>query len=727
MLAGETATKPATHSEAAFPAPKRPPLPEVSKRDWLQNPIDAFILARLERAGLEPSEPSDRRTLLRRLSFDLTGLPPTVPEQQRFLADQAPGAIERLVDRLLASPAYGERAAQHWLDLVRWAETDGFNQDAYRPLAWQYRDYVIRAMNDNLPYPRFITQQLAGDELEPDNPAAVIATGLNRLYPDEWNAGDLRRRRQEVLDDITETTSLVFLGLTMGCAQCHDHKFDAISQRDYFGLQAFFTPMLPQNELVIATPDERRQHAAQQAVWEEATSQTRAAMEAILGPHREKAYAAAVAKYDTELQQAIYTPEEKRSAYQKQLAYQASLIVGPKTADAVKSLTGDEKTAYEKLQQRLAEFDSLKPAPLRAALAIVDAPGPAPPTFRLQAGDVRRPQELIEPGFPKLAGGSEEVDPKVDSAKPRAALAQWLTRPDHPLTARVMVNRLWQQHFGEGIVSTPNDFGVMGVPATHPELLDWLAVELVECGGSLKHLHRLMVLSAAYQQSSLVSSQHPQHVRGVEKDPLNKLLWHARRRRLEGESFRDALLTISGELNPQMQGPSALPSLPPKISNHAWTPHPWPHDQHRRSIYILAKRNLRYPLLDAFDYPDMHHSCGRRMTTVTAPQALLVMNSDIVDGRVRHWAGKLLSSEVESGPLVRQAFQEAYGREPSADELADTTNWLTLRALAYEVGGEELSDASQPLPQQGVTLGRGAAVVDFCHALAGSNEFIYVD
>jgi hypothetical protein len=293
------------HGSWPFQPPQRPEVPEVKDKQWVQNPIDAFILNELEEEELGPGARADKLTLLRRVTFDLTGLPPTIEEQQSFLQDDSADAYKKVVDRLLASPRYGERWAQHWLDLVRYAETDGFNQDAHRPDAFRYRDYVIQAFNDDLSYDRFIAQQLAGDELEPDNPQALVATGLNRLYPDEFNAADVKQRRQEILDDITDTTGLVFLGLTMGCAQCHDHKFDEILQTDYYKLQAFFTPMLPRNDMVAATAEEKAAHEQQRKAWEEATAEVRGEIDAIIKPRMEKMIKDAIGKFDADVQAAV--------------------------------------------------------------------------------------------------------------------------------------------------------------------------------------------------------------------------------------------------------------------------------------------------------------------------------------------------------------------------------------------------------------------------------------
>lgn len=698
------------HGSWPFRPPQRTPVPTTSTTAWGENAIDAFVFEKLAAAGLEPSPEPDKRTLLRRVSFDLTGLPPTTDEQAAFLADERIDAYERLVDRLLASPAFGERWAQHWLDLVRYAETDGFKADEHRPNAYKYRDFVVRALNDDMPYDRFVAWQLAGDELEPENPLALIATGYNRLYPDEYNAANLEQRRQEILDDVTGTTGVALLGMTMGCAQCHDHKFDEILQTDYFRLQAFFTPLVPRDDVYDAAPADVERYQQKLAAWEEATREPREQIDALLGPKRAELREYALGKFRTEIREAVALPPEQRTPHQEQIARMAMRQAQVKEADAAKKLTAEDKQRYDDLQKKLAEFDHLRPPPLPQVMAVGDVGRTAPVTFLLDGGNWAKPSDEITPGFPEFLGEpSAEIQSPVSGAAStgrRSALARWITRPDHPLTARVMVNRLWQHHFGVGIVPTANDFGMQGESPTHRELLDWLAVELVDHGWSLKHLHRLMVTSAAYRQTSRVDAASPNAVRAREADPQNHLLWHARRRRLEGEAVRDAMLQIAGRLNSQAYGPSIRPELPEGISkNYAWRPDEHAADRCRRSIYVLAKRNLRYPLFEAFDLPDMHHSCPRRAVTTTAPQSLLLLNGELALEESRQWAGKLRqASGGDDVTIITSAYREAFGRLPQADEVETALQFLRKQA-----------------PAEGETL------VDFCHALLNANEFLYVD
>ena len=702
----------------AFTPPRQVPLPLVKESVWAINPIDNFVLARLEAEGLSPNRRADKLALLRRVTFDLTGLPPTVAEQEAFLADQSPGAYEKVVDRLLASPHYGERWAQHWLDLVRYAETDGFKADDFRPRAHQYRDYVIRALNADLPYDRFICQQLAGDELEPENPDALIATGLNRLYPDEYNAANLEQRRQEILDDITDVTGSVFLGLTIGCCRCHDHKFDPLPQADYYRLQAFFAPMLPRDDLWSADARQRKQYAAQKVAWEKATQPYRTELETLTAAKRAELRRYALSKFRKEIQDAVLTAPAQRTPYQQQIAAMAEKQMRAAEKDVLKKLPPDQRTRCQGLERTIEQVGPQPPAP-PVVMAITDLGRQAPPTHLLAGGDWRKPRKEVQPGFPEILGQAvpdTSIDPGLASTGRRAALARWLTRTDNPLTARVLVNRLWQHHFGAGIVATPNDFGAQGEPPTHAELLDWLAVDFMTHGWSLKRMHRLMVTSATYCQSSQVDRGDPHHARALEVDRSKRLLWHARRRRLEGEATRDAMLSLSGELNRRPFGPSARPRLPERISSYAWTPDADPNNQHRRSIYVFAKRNMRYPLFDAFDLPDMHNSCACRSKTVTAPQALLLLNGDLALECARHWAERLQTEfATDDRALVARAYRAAWGRVGTAAEIQAGLRFL--KAQESVIGAQESA----------ATDARLAALADFCHAVLNANEFLYVD
>ncbi len=546
---------------------------------------------------------------------------------------------------------------------------------------------MIRAFNDDLPYDRFIRHQLAGDELEPNNPQALIATGLLRLYPEEANASNIVQERQEILDDITENTSLAFLGLTVGCARCHDHKFDAIKQIDYYRLQACFAAVLPADDVPIATAEQKSEYDKRMSTWDEATKSIRSAIDSELADERQEAMQDAISAYDPDTIKAINTPPEKRNCMQKQLVAETEEWVESRVERAYRRCSPEERKQYDQQMDELAKFDSMKPQPLPTAMAVYDGDAEAPPTCVLVGGDFHKPGKEVTPGFPEFLGASEP-EIKAPQARPnstgrRTALANWLTRPDHPLTARVIVNRLWQFHFGQGIVATTNDFGAMGGNPSHQELLDWLAAELVANGWHLKPLQRLMVLSAAYCQTSQVDSKEPEQEKALAADASDNLLWHARRQRLEGEALRDAMLEVSDQLNLRMYGPSAMPELPADLasSRYSWDPDTKIEDRNRRSIYVFAKRNMRLPLFEAFDQPDMHNSCPRRTTTTTAPQALELLNGELTAQAVRHWSGKLISNcGDDEAKLVREAYLEAYGRTPRDEEVKAAETFIDAEA-----------------------------------------------
>jgi hypothetical protein len=668
----------------------------------------------------------------------LTGLPPTGAEVAAFLADDSPDAYSRLVDRLLSSPRFGERWAEHWLDLVRYAETEGFKADQLRENAFRYRDYVIDSFNRDRPFDDFIRQQVAGDELEPDNPEALIATGFLRLYADEDNAANLFQRRQEILDDVTDTTSLVFLGLTMGCAQCHDHKFDDILQTDYFRLQAFFVSMA-ERDVPATTLADIATHEAELARWQEATAAVRNEIESLLQPVREDMEKFNLEKYEPAIVTCYQKPAGERTPFEEQISRMVQWRLARQFDEevAAKKLSEGRQTRYAELKKELAEFDSLKPASLPMAMTVSDIGPEAPPTRLLDGGNWRRPTDVLEPGFPEFLGaeppekialaGIHRSEPTTGR---RSQLAHWLTRPDHPLTARVIVNRIWQHHFGRGIVATPNDFGLQGERPTHPELLDWLAVELVENAWSLKHIHRLMVTSSTYRMTSSVTSDDENAIRAAKVDHENKLLWRANRRRLEGEAIRDAMLQVAGELNLQMHGPSARPALPVGVSErYAWEPDKEAAQRNRRSVYVFAKRNLRYPIFEAFDQPDLHQSCARRAVTITAPQSLLMLNSELTLDLSRRWAERLLAEHVNAPrELIGKVYRSAYGRNATDEEINLATVFFSEQSrLVAESAGDMLIPETKDVHPDAQRSFDIEAVADFCHAVFNSNEFITVD
>ena len=708
VLCGESlsAEKPITAEDRAhwaFVSPKRPPVPTVKERRWVRNPIDSFILEQLEENQLRHAPEADRATLLRRLTVDLTGLPPTPDELDSFLADRSPGAYETVVDRLLASPRYGERWAQHWLDLARYADTDGFEFDQARPDAWRYRDWVVQALNRDLPYTTFVRLQLAGDETDPDDPSAFIATGFNRCYPDMVDLNDQALRRQNALNDITETTGLVFLGLTIGCARCHDHKFDPIRLTDFYQLQAFFTPARFRDDYPIASPEARAAYEEQMGAWERSLAAVQAALIRLEAAARAKLAPGEPPGLNDEMIAAFQKPDVDRTPGDVRLVFEALAKDQRVKPAALSAALGPAGTADRRaLLARLARVRQESPRPLPQARGL-DETGPrAPPTFLLQRGDFNAKGAEVVPAFPVVLSGSEtpsRIERTAHSTGRRRALADWLTRPDNPLTARVLINRVWQHHFGRGIVATPSDFGTMGEPPSHPELLDWLATEFVARGWSMKTLHRLMVTSATYRQSSRPDPA------ALAADPENTLFWRQNRQRLDGEALRDALLAVGGRLNLALGGSSVFPELPAELTKLSskgavWPVSPDPADRDRRSLYVFVRRNLRFPFFEAFDRPDTNASCPRRAVTTIAPQALTLLNSALANDAARALASRVeraAGSDIEA--QIRQAYRLAFAREPDPEELR----------LAREF------------------LGREGSLRLFCLALLNANEFLYID
>jgi hypothetical protein len=589
----------------AFRPLVRPDVPAVDAlRDWPRNSLDEFVLVRLVKSSLQPAPEADRVTLIRRLYFDLIGLPPLPGDVDRFAADESPDAYERLVEQLLARPEYGERWGQHWLDLARFAETDGFEHDRVREEAWQYRDWVIGALNADLPFDEFTRRQLAGDEIAS---GFRVATGFLTCGPDMPDINLQDERRHTFLNDLTATVGSVFLGLQVGCAQCHDHKYDPISQQDFYRLRAFFDPAF-------------------------------------------------------------------------------------------------------------AEFSRNKP------VALPDSNNPVTSSSLMIRGDFRRKGPTLEPAFLRIAN-QEDSKPTINEARSnlRTELADWLTKPDHPLVTRTLANRLWQYHFGRGLSETPSDVGVVGDSPLHEELLNWLSTEIPRRGWSLKDIHRLIVTSATWRQSSRLSVDATSAERLAWQqiamdDPGNLYFSRATARRLEGEAIRDTLLAISGQLSQRRGGPGIRPPLPPELVQ-TLLKNQWPvsedaRDYTRRSIYLFVRRNLRYPLFEAFDRPDTNVSCPRRNQSTIAPQALMLLNSEaslqaaetLATG-IRESVGEAPEKQVEA------AWRRVLSRRPTDDEMATAVQFLTATPDALSRG--ERSTA--------------APLVDLCLALLNTNEFLYVD
>jgi len=609
----------------AFQPVKKAAPPAVSKPDWVRNEIDAFVLSRLEARGWQPAPEASRAEWLRRVSFDLGGLPPSPEEIATFEKDDSPGAYETVVDRLLKSPHYGERWAQHWLDVIRFAESEGFEYDRHLPEAWRFRDYVIDSLNRDKPFDRFLIEQVAGDEIAPQDQECLTATIFHRLGPVRRNAGnpEIALSRNDVLAERTDIIGTVFLGLSVGCARCHDHKLEPISQKDYYRLQAYMAATEERN-IVLAS-------AAEQEQRDEATKQLK-----------------------SEIQ---------------------------KVKEQAKKATGDEKN---RLIRRLEELEDQEPSPLPTIPSTWDDFDHRTPIHVLKRGIWEKKGEAVGPRPPGVLVADNLPELPADVTFPRTRLALWLTDPNQPLTARVIVNRLWQHHFGAGLVKTENDFGTQGDRPSHPELIDWLAATLVEKGWRLKSIHRLIVLSSTYRQSSRATDS----LEARREDPENRLLWHFNRRRLSGEEIRDAMLAVSGRLKDEVGGPSVMIPVDPELIQLLYKPSQWKvtpnsaqHD--RRSIYLSAKRNLRLPFLEAFDAPALMSSCARRESSTHAPQALELLN-----GRTSNELAKALARRLEQetvgdrGQIIERAYRLALGRSPTEEELKLSKAFLAEQPLS---------------------------------------------
>lgn len=624
----------------AFQPIAEPAVPAVRNQAWVKTPPDAFVLAELEARHWQPAVPASKATLIRRLYFDLTGLPPRPDDVTAFVNNQSPDAYEQVVDRLLASEHYGERWAQHWLDVVRFAETEGFEYDRHLPEAWRFRDYVIDSLNEDKPFDQFIREQIAGDEIRPDDVEYQSAAIFHRLGAVRRNAGnpEIALSRNEVLTERTNIIGEVFLGLTVGCARCHNHKLEPITQKDYYRLQAYFAAT-HEYDISLVSPEEKQ-------AWDEQAAEIKDRISKLK-------------------KQADTQTTEQKAQLQQKLQQIASRQ--PPVPSTIPSIRNDEKerTPIHVLRRGLWEHKGV-------------AVGPRPLSVLVSATEPELPAEITAP---------------------RTQLANWLTSEHHPLTARVVVNRVWQYHFGAGLVRTANDFGTHGSRPSHPELLDWLATAFRGHGWRLKPLHRLIVLSNTYRQSS--RGRHESETTGA--DPDNRLLSHFSRRRLSGEEIRDAMLAVSGRLNPKLHGPSVITPVDPEMMSLLYNPTQWivtkdvaEHD--RRSIYLIAKRNLRLPFLEAFDAPALQTSCPLREESTHAPQALELLNGKLANDMAAAFADRL-TRECGQDPerIVDRAWLLATAREPTTRERE-----LSLEFLR-----------SEPLQE-------------FALAVLNLNEFIYV-
>lgn len=653
----------------AFRSPTRPPVPQIS--GLANNPIDAFLPTKGD---------ADRPTLARRLHFDLTGLPPTPAQLDAFLADTDPGAYERLVDRLLASPHFGERWGQHWLDAVRFAESNGYELDGDRPHAWRYRDYVVRAFNADRGYDRFLTEQIAGDELAAGKPPRdvadlLIATGLHRCGPVHIVSGNLDKAavRQESLNEMVNGLGAAVLGLTVACARCHDHKFDPLPQADYYRLQAYFAAARF-SDINIADPAEAKAHADVTKAIEARIAPLKKEIAAIEAPPRARLKAEKTAALPEPARAALAVSVTQRTPEQKKLVEGVQDLIKVPWDELVAALSPDEKSRRAELRRRVRAIEAELPPSLAKAWAVENS-GVTPKTHVLKRGDIARKGNEVTPGVPRVIASVGEPP------QTRRELAGWLTRPDHPLTARVMVNRVWHHLFGRGIVGTIHDFGTRGTAPTHPELLDWLAVEFAESGWSVKHVVRLAVTSAAYRSAG------------------------RERKRLDAEAIRDAILVASGALTATVGGPGVRVPLEPEVydliftenePDDLWSVTPDVAQHTRRSLYLFAKRNVRQPLFEAFDQPDTLGPCNGRSVSTFAPQALILMNGPFARGQAKALADRL--ANLPAAQRVDVLYRRALGRLPSDSERRIAASFL-------EAGGP---------------------FEDLCLALFNVNDFVYL-
>lgn len=729
---------------SAYAPVTAPELPSVKQKGWANNPIDLFILSQLEAKGLKPSPEADRATYIRRATLDAWGVIPTPDEVKAFVNDRSPNAHEKLVDRLLASPHYGERQARRWLDLARYADSAGFQNDQTRPNTWRYRDYVINAFNQDKPYSRFLQEQLAGDEIWPDSEEAKVATGFLAGYPDNYNSRDLIQRKYQITTDIVDTIGEAVLASTLGCARCHNHKSDKVSQKEYFQLQSYFANTAFEEKAPAAKGAQELAFEKAQTEYRAATKAIRAKQKAILDTVREKGEKYHKERYLTDSREAIFKPESQWTALDRWVNHRLKFVSSDNDVVSYLRLTSEDKAApeyaaenvekyreYQKLVAELAKFDKLRPPSGSLYLTTATELGrtDSPPTHVRFGGIHERPLDEVQPGLPTLfAGAGKErpaITPTATSSGRRTALAQWISSDSNPLTARVFVNRVWAQYFSTGIIGTVSDFGRAGQKPTNPALLDYLAASFVKDGWSVKKLQRQILLSSVYRQSS---AHRPELAKA---DPENKLLAVFPRKRLEAEEIRDSLLVASGQINDKIGGPAVFPPVPANLNaGRFWEVSKDSADHNRRSVYVFVRRSVPYPMLESFDMANPQQVHSKRNVTTTPLQALTLFNSEIVFGWSQALAGKVLreAGNNESAQF-KQLYLTLFAREPSKTEAAALKDFLNKQekiiarnassgkfAVAVPTGLKENTNGN-PL--------RAAAFVDLVHTVANSNDFAY--
>ncbi|MEP6756026.1 MAG: PSD1 and planctomycete cytochrome C domain-containing protein [Chthonomonadales bacterium] len=644
---------------------KKPVMPTIPRNANAKstNPIDAFVLAKLTEQKLTPSPRAPRAVLIRRAFLDLVGLPPTPEEIQAFERDTSPKAWEKVIDRLLDSPQYGERWARHWLDIVRYADSGGFEGDKDRPLAYRYRDYVIQSFNADKPYTDFLKEQIAGDEWKPKDRNAVIATGYLAAGPQDIVMQNVKNRADE-LDDLVSTTGAALLGLTIGCARCHDHKYDPVKQTDYYRLSAIFAPT-ERREMDIPTPEEQ----------------------------------ASADKLNEDIDFQIKPLQASANTF-RAVANAAGKKPGALPDDQVPNLLPEkDRATFNNIVKQINALEAKRPK-LPKAYAVTDKSSTFGKCFLLLRGDAEHRGPEVQPGFiASLPGGESDVHDAGGAAATtgrRTALANWIASEENPLTARVFMNRVWRQHFGRGICNTPSNVGINGEYPTHPELLDWLAVTFVRGGWKLKPIHKMILMSDTWQQASAIRKE------AVAVDPLNKLFWRMNVRRLEAEAIRDSILTVAGSLNTEMFGPPVYPPVDPTLRADTFQGINWPEGEDspktwRRSIYVKVKRSLLLPQLEVFDCPEISTSVAQRNTTTTPLQALMLLNDPLILRQASLFADRL-KREVGDDPRkqIDRAYWLATGRSPNAVEVNSSLTFLKTHPLG-----------------------------DFAQAIFNLNEFVY--
>ncbi len=720
-------------------------VPATGHKAWVRTPIDAFILAKLETKGLVPSSDTDRASFIRRATLDVWGVIPTPEEVKAFVDDRAPGAYERLADRLLDSPKYGERQARHWLDLARYADSTGFQNDNTRPTMWRYRDYVIDSFNADKPFDRFVKEQLAGDEIAAgDDKTALIATGFLAGYPDNYNSRDLVQRKYQITTDMTDTVGQVFLAQSVACARCHDHKFDKISSKEYFQLQSFFANTSEVKDVAAPKDAYTAAYDEAQGKYRDAVKDIRDQQKALIEPIKEEALKYHKERYLTDSRDSLFKPKAEWTAFDRWINHRLDNVTTEADYASYLQETGKNKDdpdynaenaarweAYKKLSDELKKYEKLKPPETwsNKVTAMTELGSPeSPKTFALFGGDHERPIEEVQPGFPAaIANGAEpHIVPTATSSGRRTALAEWIASPQNPLTARVFVNRVWAQYFGAGIVRTVSDFGKAGEKPTNPELLDYLADQFVKDGWDVKKLHRQILLSSTYRQSS--AYREDAHA----ADPENKLLAVFPRRRLDAEEIRDSLLLAAGKLTEKIGGPSVFPPVPKGLNaGKYWTVSADPADWNRRSLYVFTRRSVAYPMLDTFDMASAQQVHSARAVTTTPLQALTLYNDEQVFQWSQALAGRVTrDAGANDAARFERLYQILFSRSPDKVEkgvlqafLADHQKVIEDKAadgkltLAVPIGLKSGDTLPSPL--------REAAFVDLVHAVVNSNEFVY--